>query len=315
MLRSLGDAVPGGGGAGSDLFVSAGAPQGLLSLCTGETSFSMVSPFVGVVRGVGRAFLASILASSLWFVPSPNLNSVSTALSKLPFKPFSTCAFFFSFKNPISFKYWIFLSKASSLLSATAAPKNFECFLFSRRGGLGSPYALYPGLVGGLNVPCLGTVEDADRRLGKKNLLFGLGGSAGGSPPELVLPVCCREPGLVALELCDPPWYVLCSYFWRMNRSIAPSTSSMSTGMAGCTPLGLYNLLFAVLPTLFILSTCSLDQLSILKLLTFEICVPNLRCKAAHRIHKKIPRLQLAHPVIVAHRSALVKHNITCHDI
>lgn len=36
-------------------------------------------------------------------------------------------------------------------------------------------------------------------------------------------------------------------------------------------------------------STCSEDQVSIDKDLTLEMCVPNLRWIAAHRMHKKIP--------------------------
>jgi hypothetical protein len=36
-------------------------------------------------------------------------------------------------------------------------------------------------------------------------------------------------------------------------------------------------------------STCSLDHESILNDLTFVICVPIFRCKAAHRIHRNIP--------------------------
>jgi hypothetical protein len=36
-------------------------------------------------------------------------------------------------------------------------------------------------------------------------------------------------------------------------------------------------------------STCALSHLSILKDLTFEICVPSLRCRAAHRMHRKMP--------------------------
>lgn len=38
-------------------------------------------------------------------------------------------------------------------------------------------------------------------------------------------------------------------------------------------------------------STCSFDQLSMLKDLTFEMCVPSLRCMAAQRMHRNTPRL------------------------
>lgn len=36
-------------------------------------------------------------------------------------------------------------------------------------------------------------------------------------------------------------------------------------------------------------STCSFDQLSMLKDLTLEMCVPNFRWMAAHRMHRKTP--------------------------
>jgi hypothetical protein len=36
-------------------------------------------------------------------------------------------------------------------------------------------------------------------------------------------------------------------------------------------------------------STCALSHLSILRDLTLEICVPSLRCSAAHRMHRKMP--------------------------
>lgn len=36
-------------------------------------------------------------------------------------------------------------------------------------------------------------------------------------------------------------------------------------------------------------STCSFDQLSMLKDLTFEMCVPSLRCMAAQRMHRNTP--------------------------
>ncbi len=36
-------------------------------------------------------------------------------------------------------------------------------------------------------------------------------------------------------------------------------------------------------------STCSFDQLSMLKDLTFDICVPSFLCSAAHRMQRKMP--------------------------
>lgn len=41
-----------------------------------------------------------------------------------------------------------------------------------------------------------------------------------------------------------------------------------------------------------------------LKDLTLEMCVPILRCKEAHRMHKKMPKFQLAHPGLRAPQSA-----------
>ena len=36
-------------------------------------------------------------------------------------------------------------------------------------------------------------------------------------------------------------------------------------------------------------STWSFDQLSMLRDLTLEMCVPSLRCNEAHRMHRKMP--------------------------
>lgn len=110
----------------------------------------------------------------------------------------------------------------------------------------------------------------------------------------------CRVPGREASK------YILCSYFARMYLSIALSTSSMSMGMEGLTLRGLYVLFDSRLPMRFILSTCALSHLSILRDLTLEMCVPSLRCRAAHRMHRKMPRLQLAHPGFRAPQSAQV---------
>jgi hypothetical protein len=43
-----------------------------------------------------------------------------------------------------------------------------------------------------------------------------------------------------------------------------------------------------------------------LKDFTFEMCVPIFRCKEAHRMHKKMPRFQLAHPGLFAPQSQQV---------
>lgn len=40
-------------------------------------------------------------------------------------------------------------------------------------------------------------------------------------------------------------------------------------------------------------STCSLDQLSMLNDLTFEMWVPNLRWIAAHRMQRKMPNCRI----------------------
>lgn len=89
-----------------------------------------------------------------------------------------------------------------------------------------------------------------------------------------------------------------------MYFSIAASTSSASIGISALTFFGLYILLLATLPTFFILSTCSVLQLSIDSDLTFDTCVPSFLCSAAHRIHKKMPKFQLAHPGFFAAQSA-----------
>ena len=51
-------------------------------------------------------------------------------------------------------------------------------------------------------------------------------------------------------------------------------------------------------------STCSVDQASILSDLTLEMWVPSLRWIEAHRIHRKMPKFQLAHPGFLAPQSA-----------
>lgn len=46
-------------------------------------------------------------------------------------------------------------------------------------------------------------------------------------------------------------------------------------------------------------STCSFDQLSMLKDFTFEICVPNFRWIAAHRMHRNTPSYSPCQSVLV----------------
>lgn len=60
----------------------------------------------------------------------------------------------------------------------------------------------------------------------------------------------------------------------------------------------------AAFPVFFIESTCSVPQVSILRLFTLLTCVPSFLCKAAQRMHKKMPRFQLAHPGFFALQSA-----------
>jgi hypothetical protein len=96
-------------------------------------------------------------------------------------------------------------------------------------------------------------------------------------------------------------------YFCRMNLSIAESASSASNGMGGLALVGLYIRFEAMFPTRFIFysevrhrqpavdwtashtSTCSFVQESMLSDLTFVMCVPNFRCRAAHRMQRNIP--------------------------
>jgi hypothetical protein len=194
---------------------------------------STVSPFVKPMsaKGLGGRGLC---ARDEFLLPSPSRTNVSTDFSTLPSSPRSTCMFLLSSGNPISLRYAIFVSKPSSRLPPTSAPKNLAGFL-SFGGGDGSrPNPLSPGETGGLSVlDRTGKVEDAARRLGKWNLLLGFGGRGGGRSSELVLPVFWRDPG------AESPANILCSYFCLMKRSITPSTSSASTGIAGFVFRGL----------------------------------------------------------------------------
>lgn len=132
-------------------------------------------------------------------------------------------------------------------------------------------------------------MERNDR--GKVELVFFLkkppvlGGGGGGTP---------SSDSALRLDRPFPPLAVLDTYFALMNRSMAESASSASTGTGGCLLSGLYILLEAVLPTFFMLSTCSFVQPSMLRDLTLEICVPSFRCIAAQRMQRKMPRLHEA---------------------
>lgn len=228
--------------------------------------------------------------------PSPNLIKASTVLSRLPLRPFNTARFLFSSGNPISFRIVSFESNPSPD-PPTLDPKTLEAlFTLGGDGSCENPPKL--GETGGVTFLDTGKVEEAARRP-KPNLFPGFGGRGGGrSSTELVLPVFCRVPGR------ESTVNALCSYFCRIYRSIAPSTSSISIGICALTFLALKWRFDSVLPIRFMLSTCSLFQLSILKDLTLDIWVPSLRCNAAHRIHRKIPKLQLAHPGFRAPQSA-----------
>ena len=148
-------------------------------------------------------------------------------------------------------------------------------------------------------------MDDAERMFRRPGVL---GGSGGGMSSDPELPVLRWRLVLVDLEKAE------LIYFWRMKRSMAESASSASMGTGGFWPTGLYTLLDAALPTLRMFykkrispqgdgreakprgkrgcgrtSTCSLDQLSMLKDLTLDTCVPNLRWIAAHRMQRKTP--------------------------
>ena len=75
-------------------------------------------------------------------------------------------------------------------------------------------------------------------------------------------------------------------------------------GISALTLVGLNLWLEMTLPVFFMLSTCSAVQLSMVKLLTLETCVPSLRCSDAQRTHRNMPRFQLAHPGFFAAQSA-----------
>lgn len=230
---------------------------------------------------------------------SPSLISASTALSRLPLSPLSTVEFRLSSGKPISRRVASFDSNPSPV---TLEPKTLDGLL--TRGGDTSPpwKLLIPGEMGGVMLLCCAEPF----RSPNPSPLVGFGGSGGGlSSTELELPVLDRVPGLESVMNS------LCSYFCLTYRSIAPSTSSISMGICGLTLRGLYDLLDSVLPMRFIFygalaetivrwnavvrtSTCALSHLSMLRDLTLEMCVPSLRCSAAHRMHRKMPTCVLS---------------------
>jgi len=84
------------GSGGKDFSVSA-TSNGVdcLPLFVGTRVFSMEIPF-SPLRGAGVELPEGLL------VPSPSRTNSSTALSRLPLKPFRIVRFFFSSGNPIS---------------------------------------------------------------------------------------------------------------------------------------------------------------------------------------------------------------------
>lgn len=195
--------------------------------------------------------------------PSPSLMRVSTDFSTFPLRPLSTVALRLSSGKPMSLRAESLASKLSADALPMLCPKTLDA-LFT----LGGEELLKwrPGDRGGLTGSDLfvGNVDDEARKP-KPNRFPGFGGNGGGrSSMELVLPVFCRVVGR------DSP-NDLCSYFWRRNRSIAPSTSSTSIGMFGLTFPGLYNRFDATLPVRFMFSTWSLLQLSILNDFTLDM--------------------------------------------
>lgn len=181
--------------------------------------------------------------------PSPNLIKVSTDFSKFPLSPLSTVTLRFSSGKPMSFNVWSFVSKLSADALRTLCPNTLDA-LFTL-GGEESPNPLRPtptpGDDGGLAESGFGAGKVAEEARSPNPKRFpGFGGSGGGrSSAELVLPVLCLVPGR------DSPEKALCSYFCRMKRSNAPSTSSTSIGMFGFTLFGLYIRLEATFPTRF----------------------------------------------------------------
>lgn len=159
---------------------------------------------------------------------SPNLIKASTALSRLPFNPFSTVLLRFSSGKPMSLNVANLESNPSPDV-LTLDPNTLDG-LFTRGGELSPLNPPIPGETGG--VALRGKVEDFWRP--NPNRFVGFGGSGGGlSSWELVLPVFCRVPGRESVRKARS-WY-----FCLMYLSMALSTSSMSIGICGFTFRGL----------------------------------------------------------------------------
>ena len=213
------------------------------------------------------------------------------ARSRSPPKPFNTLVFRLSSEKPISFSVTSFHSMPSSR-TPMLAPKIRDCLFVVSYFFLPNEGELFP--------PESGSAEE--ERKPKPNFRPGFGGGGGGLSSELAVPpvyVLCAADRAGA-----PAAKALCSYFCLMNRSIAESTSSTSIGTWGRELPGLYCWFELTFPTLRMFSTWSLDQLSMLSDLTFDTCVPSFRCRAAHRMHRKTPKLQLAQPGFRAWQSA-----------
>lgn len=259
------------------------------AVADGTLALSKLRPLVlGFAGGVG------VPPPDLPWFCSPSLIRASTVRSKLPLSPFNTVELRLSSGKPMSRSVASFDSSPSPEVF-TLDPKTRDA-LFTLGGDVSSPKPPRPGETGGVRF----RGEVAAFRSPKPKRPVGFGGNGGGLSSELVLPVFCRVPGRESVK------YIRCSYFCRMYLSMALSTSSISMGIWGLTLRGLYVLLDSRLPMRFMLSTWALSHLSMLKDLTLEMCVPSLRCRAAHRRQRKMPRLQLAHPGFLAPQSAHV---------
>lgn len=153
----------------------------MLSVVTGK-GFLEVSG-LGVTARTDAPVLvpAGVLDLDAGLLPSPNLDNVSTALSKSSLSPLRTISLRRSFVNPISCNAAIFASKDAVVTSATGAP-NPVVRLAGRGGGDQSP----PSEVGEVTLPLPPNrrrfeVEDDDRNPNLKNLPD-FGGSGGGDP-------------------------------------------------------------------------------------------------------------------------------------
>lgn len=167
---------------------------------------------------------------------SPSRINASTVLSRLPLRPLSTVELRLSSGKPMSLSVASFESSPSPEV-CMLDPKTRDG-LFTRGGEVCVLSKPRPGDTGGdLEVDVF--LNPNPKRP------VGFGGSGGGLSSELVLPVLFRVPG------CTAPMNTRCSYFCRMYRSIAPSTSSTSMGMWAFAPRGLYVLFDSALPMRF----------------------------------------------------------------